>query len=79
MMRTIEDFGQLYRNALAEREPEKKTVLLRQVQARLDQWQQGMRTAEIVPLSVSAEPVQAPAGAQMLPRGVHERSVRSAA
>ena len=40
MIRTPEDFGQLYRDALAERNPERKQLLLRRVQEALDIYSQ---------------------------------------
>ncbi len=38
MVGTPEDFGRLYREALAERNPERKQLLLRNVQEALDIW-----------------------------------------
>ncbi len=35
------DFGDLYRAAFAERDPERKLLLLHEVQSRLEQWASG--------------------------------------
>lgn len=40
MANDFEDFGQLYRAALAEGDPEKKSLLLKEVQRALEQWEQ---------------------------------------
>lgn len=37
---SVHDFGKLYRAAFAERDPEKKTKLLREVQQHLHIWQE---------------------------------------
>lgn len=60
------DFGQLYRRALAERDPGKKTMLLQEVQAILDDWgqrdahatAQALRLVESAPPGEGARPVR---------------------
>jgi len=48
-----DDFGQLYRAALAETDPEKKSRLLREVQFILLQWQQEARASAVADRSRS--------------------------
>jgi hypothetical protein len=40
-------FGDLYRAAYAESNPERKALLLSQVRRALDEWEQGLRNTEI--------------------------------
>ena len=44
------DFAQLYRAALAERDPDKKLMLLREVQQALHSWHQAMDSAHATEL-----------------------------
>lgn len=44
-MGTPGDFGQLYRNAFAERNLEEKGILLRRVQEQIDRWAHSAQTA----------------------------------
>ena len=46
-MAETDDFGHLYRAALAETDPEKKSRLLREVQLILLQWQQEAITSAV--------------------------------
>ena len=73
------DFSQLYRNALAERDPEQKAVLLRGVQERLDQWAQAVQLPDSGPGRVSVAAMHMTRQPSMPGRGEHERSVSSAA
>jgi hypothetical protein len=67
------DFGQLYRRALAERDPGKKTMLLQEVQAILDDW--GQRDAHAAQ-ALRFVPESAPSGEAARP--VHSVSIRAA-
>jgi len=75
------DFSHLYRSAMAERDPEQKSALLRRVQELLDVWAQGMDVAGSNSQSMPAS--LPPGGTTRDPRthsgGIHERSLSSAA
>jgi hypothetical protein len=75
------DFGHLYRRAMAERDPEQKSALLRRVQELLDCWAQGMELAGSGSQSthVSLPPESVTRDARIHGRGAHERSLSSAA
>jgi len=78
MPATSEDFGRLYRNALAERDPERKQVLLRCVQETLDAWAQaGAAQPRSRPVSAGHGPTTVEV--RITQGGVYERSLSSVA
>ena len=44
------DFGQLYRAAFAERDPQRKLALLTEVTRTIDQWKQGLENHSSAPV-----------------------------
>ena len=79
MVGVLEDFGQLYRNALAERDPNRKAFLLRGVQEALDNWAQTCETPPH-PRPRSLGPQHIPVEARITQiGGVYERSLPSVA
>jgi len=85
-MGTPGDFGQLYRNAFAERNLEEKGILLRRVQEQIDRWARSTQTAstQTADFDASAASVS-PSNASVAPekptsrRGADARSLSSAA
>ena len=73
------DFAQTYRNALAERDPERKKLLLRQVQELLDLWAQTGFAAHSDTGTIPEVTTAATAERRIARRDTHERSLPSAA
>ncbi len=78
MVDISEDFGQLYRNALAERDPTRKALWLRCVQEALDIWAE---TGQALPPPgpLTPNPRHTPVKARITRGGVYERSLPSVA
>jgi len=55
MTMECKDFGKLYRAAFAEREPERKVILLKQVQDVINQWGQQVVEMPMPPQGVGKE------------------------
>lgn len=59
------DFGELYRAAFAERDPDTKVVLLGEVRKAIDEWERVLQTYEEKPSTSRHEPHQAAARSAM--------------
>lgn len=74
MRGTVRDFSQLYRSALAERDPERKHALLHQVQQHIDDWAQASLPSDRNVTVVGMDPSDS-ANSMTPSRGNHEESM----